>query len=264
MAEIKRRVYEVLELAAPGDHLSRACDIFLVTLICANILALILGSVETVKEVAPRAFSLFEAVSVGIFTVEYLLRVWSYTEDPRYAHPFRGRIRFILSPIQIMDLLAILPFFLHAFLGLDLRALRAVRLLGRAARLSRYFSGLWTLGGVLWAKRYEMFTVMLVLLVMLVLASSLMYFAENHAQSEVFSSIPASMWWTIVTLTTVGYGDVTPVTPVGRLLAGVIAILGIGFFALPAGILGSGFLEEVQRRREGVRVCPHCGLEIAN
>ena len=142
--------------------------------------------------------------------------------------------------------------------------MRAVRLLARAARLSRYFTGLRTLGGVLQAKRYELFTVMLVLMVLLILASSLMFFAEHDVQPEAFSSIPAAMWWTIVTLTTVGYGDVYPVTSMGRLLAGFIAILGIGFFALPAGILGSGFLEEVQRRQEGPRVCPHCGLEIVD
>ena len=252
-----------MEVAAPGDHVSRACDIFLVSLICANILALILGSIKSVRDASPNAFMAFEAVSVGIFALEYALRVWSYTEEPRYSRPVSGRIKFILSPIQLLDLLAIVPFFL-VFLGLDLRALRAVRLLARAARLSRYFTGLRTLGGVLQAKRYELFTVMLVLMVLLILASSLMFFAEHEVQPEAFSSIPAAMWWTIVTLTTVGYGDVFPITSVGRILAGSIAILGIGFFALPAGILGSGFMEEVQRRQEGPRVCPHCGLEIGD
>ena len=252
-----------MEVAAPGDHVSRTCDIFLVSLICANILALILGSIKSVRDASPNAFMAFEAVSVGIFTLEYALRVWSYTEEPRYSRPVSGRIKFIFSPIQLLDLLAIVPFFL-VFLGLDLRALRAVRLLARAARLSRYFTGLRTLGGVLQAKRYELFTVMLVLVVLLILASSLMFFAEHTVQPEAFSSIPAAMWWTIVTLTTVGYGDVFPITSVGRILAGSIAILGIGFFALPAGILGSGFMEEVQRRQEGPRVCPHCGLEIGD
>ena len=252
-----------MEVAAPGDHVSRTCDIFLVSLICANILALILGSIKSVRDASPNAFMAFEAVSVGIFTLEYVLRVWSYTEEPRYSRPVSGRIKFIFSPIQLLDLLAIVPFFL-VFLGLDLRALRAVRLLARAARLSRYFTGLRTLGGVLQAKRYELFTVMLVLMVLLILASSLMFFAEHEVQPEAFSSIPAAMWWTIVTLTTVGYGDVYPVTSMGRLLAGFIAILGIGFFALPAGILGSGFLEEVQRRQPEPRVCPHCGMEIVD
>jgi voltage-gated potassium channel len=103
-----------------------------------------------------------------------------------------------------------------------------------------------------------------VLLLLLVLSSSLMYFAEHEAQPELFSSIPATMWWGIETLTTIGYGDIIPVTPLGRVLAGVIAVLGIGMFALPAGILGSAFVEEVQRRRSGSagRSCPHCGQSI--
>ncbi len=260
---VKRRTYEILEVARPGDRASRVCDIFLISLICTNIAALVLSSVESIYRVFPEAFYIFEAVSVGIFTVEYILRVWSYTEEPRYAHPLYGRIKFVLSPIQLMDLLAILPFFL-VFLGVDLRPLRAVRLLARAIRLSRYFAGLRTLGSVLQSKRYEMFMVLLVLGVLLVLASCLMYFAEKEVQPDAFASIPAAMWWTIVTLTTVGYGDVFPITSLGRVLAGFIAILGIGFFALPAGILGSGFLEEVQRREEGPRVCPHCGLEIVD
>ena len=259
----RRRVYELLELAAPGDHASRACDIFIITLICANVVALILDSVEAIHQAAPLAFTIFEGASVGIFTIEYILRVWSYVEDPRYSHPVRGRMRLVLTPIQLLDLLAILPYLL-LLVGLDLRVLRVVRLLARAARLSRYFSGLRTLGNVIHAKRYELFMVTIVLGVLLVLASSLMYFAEREVQPEEYSSIPATMWWTIVTLTTVGYGDVFPVTSAGRLLAGVIAVLGIGIFALPAGILGSGFLEEVQQRQSEPKTCPHCGLEIAD
>ena len=261
MARIKRRVYEILEVDASGDWVSRIVDISLVALICANIAALILSSVDVIHQTSPRAFFIFEAISTGIFTVEYVLRVWCYTENPRYSHPVTGRVKLVFSPIQMMDLAAILPFYL-VFLGVDLRAMRLARLLARFLRLSRYFSGLRTLGRVLQAKRYELFTVLMVLSALLVLASCLMYFAEKDAQPEGFSSIPAAMWWTIVTLTTVGYGDVFPVTPVGRLLAGGIAVMGIGIFALPAGILGSGFLMEVERARAGPRICPHCGEEL--
>ncbi len=279
MPGVRRRVYEILELAVPGDRVSRAWDIFIIFLICANVVALILASVENINQAAPQVFIIFESASVAVFAIEYILRVWSYAEDPSYTHPVRSRIRFILSPIQLLDLLAILPSLL-LLVGLDLRPLRVVRLVARAARLSRYFVGLRTLGDVLHARRHDIFTVTIVLGVLLVLASSLMYFAERLVQPEAFSSIPATMWWTIVTLTTVGYGDVFPVTIQGRLLAGVIAVLGIGIFALPAGILGSGFLEQVQQResenaqqdrsdevqqRRGLpRTCPYCGLEIAD
>lgn len=199
---------------------------------------------------------------MAIFTLEYVLRIWSCTSEPRYSHPVLGRLRFAFTPLLIIDFLALLPFYLP-LLGLeDLRTLRALRLLAWAARLGRYFEGIRTLGTVLQSKVLELLTVVLVLAVMLVLASAMMYYAEHTAQPEDFASIPEAMWWSIITLTTVGYGDVSPVTPLGKAMAGIIAVMGIGMFALPAGILGSGFLAEIQRRNRASRVCPHCGLVI--
>ena len=159
----------------------------------------------------------------------------------------------MLSLFMLIDLLSILPFFvllLYDQQALDLRAFRALRFVARAARLTRYSPGFHTLAAVFAAIKYELLTVVAVLAVMLVLAASLMYFVEKEAQPEKFAGIPAAMWWRIITLTTVGYGDVAPVTVPGRIIAGLIAILGIGFFALPAGTLGSSFLEQIQRRRE--------------
>ncbi len=261
MSAFQLRAHEILEVAPAGDRVSRAFDYFVIGLILLNAIALIVGTVKTVHDAVPQLFYYLETVSVSIFVVEYLLRIWACTAEPKYSHPVFGRLRFALSPLLLIDLLAIVPFFLP-FLGLDLRFLRAVRLLARAARLGRYFSGIRTLGQVVQSKGYELLTVVLVLAVMLVLASSLMYFAEHLAQPDDFASIPVAMWWSIITLTTVGYGDVSPVTPMGKVMAGVIAVMGIGMFALPAGILGSGFLEEIQRRNKGPQVCPHCGLEI--
>ena len=199
-------------------------------------------------------------MSVTIFTIEYLLRIWSCTADPRYSHPIYGRARFVVTPMALLDLMAILPFY-GQILGLgslDLRILRAVRLSARVARLARLSPGFDTLMRVARAKRTELSIVIAMLLVLLLLASSLMYFAEHEAQPDLFSSIPQTMWWSIITLTTVGYGDVYPVTYAGRVLAGVMAVLGIGLFALPAGILGSGFVDELDRNR----VCPHCGERL--
>ena len=137
--------------------------------------------------------------------------------------------------------------------------LRSIRLVARIARLTRLSSGFNTLVRVVTAKRSELSTVIVVLLVLLLLTSSLMYFAEHEAQPDVFSSIPETMWWSIITLTTVGYGDMYPVTFAGRILAGLMAVLGIGLFALPAGILGSGFVDELSRNR----ACPHCGRHLS-
>ena len=263
---MKRRVFEVLEAGRPGDRVSQAVDLIIALLIVLNVLALILGTVAEVYQKAPRAFQWFEAASVIAFTVEYAARVWSCTSDPRYSGPVRGRLRFIVSPLAIIDAAAILPFYILTFAvsgSLDLRVLRVLRLVARAARLARYSSGIRTLAAAISGRSQELLTTVGLLAVLLVLASSLMYIAEHNAQPGKFSSIPHAMWWSIITLTTVGYGDVAPVTTTGRLIAGLIAVLGIGLFAVPAGILGSSFLEQIERRRSREpRICPHCGEEI--
>ena len=265
-AALQRRVHEIVEVAPAGDRASQLFDFFIIILILGNTLALIISTVDPIHAFAPAFFYYLEAASVGIFIVEYILRLWACTADTaeKYRHPFWGRVKFALTPLLIIDLLAILSFILLPILGWDLVELRIIRLVARAARLGRYFSGIRTLGQVVANKRYELFTVLLVLGVMLVLASSMMYFAEHEAQPDKFASIPAALWWSVITLTTVGYGDVSPITPWGQVIAGVIAITGIGLFALPAGILGSGFLEEIQRRTTPTRTCPHCGGEISD
>lgn len=270
MAALQRRVHEIVEVAPAGDRASQRFDRFIIILILVNTFALIIGTVELIQEYEVRETQIvslllfyLEAVSVAIFIVEYILRLWACTADAKYAHPVLGRLKFALTPLLIIDLLAILSFLLLPILGWDLVEMRIIRLVARAARLGRYFSGMRTLGQVVADKRYELFTVLLVLGVMLVLASSMMYFAEHEAQPEKFASIPAALWWSVITLTTVGYGDVSPITPWGQVIAGIIAITGIGLFALPAGILGSGFLEEIQRRTAAALICPHCGREIS-
>jgi len=248
----------------PDSRVGKAVSVSITTLIVLNITALVLETVHEIQDLSPRAFWVFEAVSVAVFTVEYLLRVWSCVADQKYSHSIAGRLRFILTPLALADLIAILPFYaaLLDLFGLDLRVLRAARLVGRAARLGHYSSGLRTLGRVVQAKKNELLTVVGVLSLLLLIASSLMYYAENDAQPNAFSSIPEAMWWGIITLTTVGYGDASPITAAGRALAGLMAVLGIGLFALPAGILGSGFIEEIQQRKAQDKVCPHCGERL--
>ena len=248
----------------PESRIGKVVSVSLTALIVLNITALVLETVDEIQDLSPRGFGVFEAVSVVLFTIEYLLRVWSCVAEPRYSHPISGRLRFIASPLALVDLIAILPFYavLLNLSELDLRVLRAARLMGRVASLGRYSSGLRTFGRVVQAKRTELVTVIMVLSLLLLLSSSMMYYAENNAQPDVFSSIPETMWWGIITLTTVGYGDVYPITALGRTLAGLMAVLGIGLFALPAGILGSGFIEEVQHRVGRGKTCPHCGEKI--
>lgn len=260
---LRRRVWEVVEVARPGDRASRTFDITILSLIVLNLVAVIVGTVHGLEERWAAVFVPFEIFSVAVFGVEYLARLWSCVEDPRYAAPWAGRVRFALQPLILVDLAAILPAFLW-MLGIDLRALRALRLVRilRLAKAVRYISALRLLRLVLLSRRAELLVAGGVTLLLLIVASSLMYAAEHRAQPEAFGSIPAAMWWAMETLTTVGYGDVYPITPVGRLLASLVAVLGIGLFALPAGILGSGFTEEIQRRRRETAArprCPHCG-----
>ena len=259
-----RRLFELLEPAAPGDRLSHAFDVFLVTLILLNVLAVM---TETVKGLGTRYHTLFwdfEVFSVAIFTAEYASRVWTCTEDRRYRGAVRGRLRFALSPIAIADLIAILPFYIPVLIPLDLRYVRAVRLLRffRLLKAARYSEASATLGHVLRSKKEELVVTLSAGLVLLVIASSLMWAFEAQAQPEKFGSIPAALWWGIVTLTTVGYGDIYPVTTAGKVVAGTISLVGIGLVALPAGILASGFVEHLQNRRGARAVCPHCGKEI--
>jgi len=255
------RVYEALASLPQASLLSRLVDYALVTLILLNAVSLVLESIPSLRANYSAGFFWFETFSVAVFTVEYLLRLWSCVEEVRFAKPVRGRFRFALTPLAIVDLLAILPYYL-GYLFDDLRILRVLRLF-RIVKLGRYSASLRTLGRVIVRKRGELAMILFALAVLLVIASTLVYYAERDAQPGVFTSIPATMWWAVATLTTVGYGDVYPVTPMGKIMASFTAVLGIGMFALPAGVIGSGFIEDLTRpETEDGDCCPHCGKPI--
>ena len=260
---MKERVHHLLAVSTDGDPHSRAVDLGILGLIFLNILALTLETVEPVYSRSPAAFHWFERISLVIFSIEYVLRMWSCTADPRYPRPILGRLRFFATPLALIDLLAILPLYLP-LLGIDMRFIRIVRMLRffRLAKLFRYSSALRLLGRVILGKRGELTSIFFVLLTMLVISSSLMYFAEHDDQPDKFSSIPQTMWWGVITLTTVGYGDYYPVTAMGKVIAACIAVLGIGMFALPAGLLGAGFVDELQERDGAERHCPNCGHRL--
>lgn len=268
MNRIRSRIWELIEVSYDADNHSPMLDWYdtgMMALILLNVLAVVIESVEEIGARFAVFFSAFEGFSVAVFTIEYMVKLWACTADARYAHPLLGRVKYALTPMVIIDLFTFLPFYLW-FLPLDLRFLRALRLfrLLRVLKLGRYSQAVALMGRVFRRKRADLSASALVLFVMLVIAASVMYYAENEAQPEAFSSIPAAMWWGVATFTTVGYGDVYPITPLGRVLGSFIAILGIGIFALPAGILASGFSEERERMRSERQqnVCPHCGQVI--
>ncbi len=267
-SRIKRRAYEIVEPTPEGDRPSHVFDIVLITLITLNLLAIALETISPLGEQASGFFLVFEIVSVAIFTGEYLVRVWACTEDPAYAHPVKGRLRFAVQPLVLMDLVAIVPFYVPLVLTFDLRFVRSLRLLRvfRLVKITRYSESVGIIGTVLRSRRDALLSTLFVTFILLFMASVLMYLAERDAQPEGFSSIPAAMWWGMVTLTTVGYGDLAPATALGRILGAVVALFGIGLFALPAGILGSAFVDELEARRSARRpqACPHCGEPISD
>jgi voltage-gated potassium channel len=260
---LKIRIWEIVEVARPGDKASRVFDISILSLIFLNVIAVIIGSVQSIQDRWGSFLNVFETASVAVFTVEYVARLWSCTEDPRFSQPVLGRFWYLFRMMSIIDLLAILPFYLP-YLGVDLRSLRVLRLLRilRIAKAGRYYSSLNLIKRVFGDKKEELVLTTALLGLRLVLSSSMLYYCENAAQPDAFSSIPATMWWAVATLTTVGYGDIYPVTLLGKVCASIIAVLGIGMFALPTGILGAGFVEAIQKKKEPKDVCPCCGKDL--
>lgn len=248
---LRYRVYEIIEVAADGDLLSRAFDITILSLIVINVLALVLGTVDEIYQISPAFFKNIELVSVLIFTFEYLLRLWCCVENPRFAGAIKGRLKYIMSFMGLVDLVAILPFYLPFIAGhfTFFRVIRLVRIF-RLFKLVRYSAALASLEIVLKKRKEELFSTLFVLFLLLLCVSSLMYYAENSAQPEAFSSIPKAMWWGVATLTTVGYGDVYPITAIGKIMGAFVAVLGIGLFALPAGIIGASYLDEIESRKK--------------
>jgi len=254
-------VHQILEASGhAGGRRARIVRWVILGLIALSVLGLVLESMAGVRAAAGGGLFVLDVVAIGAFTVEYLLRLWSITVDPRYSRPVVGRLRWALTPMALLDLLAILPFYLP-FVVADLRVLRLARVfrLARIGKLARYSKAANVLLGALKERREELYLSGGVIAMLMLVSSSLMYYAENAAQPEVFSSIPAAMWWAIVTLTTVGYGDSYPVTTAGRMLAAATAVLGIAMLALPTAIVTAGMMEKMGNKRKR---CPHCGGEL--
>lgn len=265
---LRRWAYTLLEPSVTGSRAARSIELLLITLIFLNILAIILESVKEINDEYAVLFKGLEFFSVIIFTIEYGLRIWTAPENPKYKHPVSGRIKFGLSTMALIDLFSILPFyigFLLNFLPIDLRFIRAVRLfrLIRVLKIARYLKAFNMIQAVLKERKEQLVLSVMFIIFLLIIVSTVMFYIEHDAQPELFSSIPETMWWGIETLTTVGYGDMVPTTNLGRILGGMIAILGIGLFALPAGILSSGLTDHLHKaNQKKSKSCPHCGGEL--
>lgn len=262
--KIKDRIFNILFTEEIDDPVEQRFNWFIMGLIICSVISVILETEVNLYTRFQAFFFWFEVFTVAIFTIEYILRLWICTKDPRYSHPVFGRIHYALTPMALVDLASVLPFYLPAS-GLDLRFLRAIRLVRivRLLKLGHYSRSMRTLGRVIKAKKEDFLITLFAGVILLVVASGLMYYVERDAQPGKFTSIFNSMWWGVATLTTIGYGDIYPVTPFGKVIGTAIAVMGVGLFVLPAGILASGFTEELQKKKdERVIICPHCGKEI--
>lgn len=266
---IKYRVYDILVETDDDETIDRVVAVFLILLIIINAISVVLETVDHLNARYGSIFYAIEIVSITVFTIEYLLRLWIAPLDPQYAHRFWGRVRYAFSLFAIIDLLAIMPAFLPLIFTFDLRILRFLRIfrLFRLFKLSGYVRSLHSLQEVVRSKKEELLVTVAMIGILLLFASSLMYLVETDAQPDKFPDIPSAMWWGIATITTVGYGDVFPITPLGKFLGGCIAFLGLGMFALPTGILAGGFADELKKRRDREKVCPpcpHCGGDVSS
>ena len=246
---LRARIYEVIESTQPGNGIGVWFDRFLIVLIVTNVIAVILETVDQISEVYSDFFFVFELFSVAIFSIEYLMRLWTIVDGPNanFRAPVAGRLRYALTPMALIDIAAILPFYLSVFIGIDLRFMRVFRLL-RLLKLTRYSTAMHMLGATLYTQRRALLAALMIVFMTLILTSSVIYLFEKDAQPEAFGSIPEAMWWGLATLTTVGYGDIYPITLVGKIFGSIVMILGIGIFALPVGILATGFAEEIRKR----------------
>lgn len=261
----KKKVHILLHPELGETRWDKIINSFIITLIILNVIAVILETVPTFQKAYGTFFHYFDFISVMIFTIEYVLRLWSCNHDPRYRHSITGRLRYMLTTDALIDLLAILPFYVHAMVGFDLRVLRILRLLRflRLFRLTAYMKSAKMVKNVFVSRANELKLSLVLVFFLIIIASCLIYFAEHNAQPAVFSSIPATMWWAVVTVTSVGYGDMVPITTTGKILTSVISLSGFAIFALPAGIITAGFLEEMRKIKDKkIHKCPHCGKVI--
>ncbi len=261
---LRKRLYLILTPNEKGGVMERIFEIVLISIIVLNILAIVLDSIKDINQQYDDVLKMFEQFSVLFFTIEYIARVYSIVESRKYRDPISGRVKYLISPLAIIDLLAFLPYYL-GFFFVNLSFLRVFRLmvLFRMFKLARYLHALKFFNRVLKDRKEQLLLSFFFILFNLVIASFIMFYAEREAQPDKFSSIPATMWWGIATLTTIGYGDMVPITPLGQFLGGIFAIAGVALLALPVGILSSGFYATLKDAEKKVSIkCPHCGKEI--
>lgn len=248
MKKLKLVVFKTISMPTNGFLPAKIFGAFIIALIALNVVIVMADTFSDLSAQYGDLFIIIDYFTAVIFTVEYLLRIW--TADLLYPDARRPRLKYLLSPSAIVDLIAILPLFIPAVAHVNLRVLRTIRLV-RIFKLNRYSYAFATIVKVLKLKSRQLISSIISILILIFISSVLMYGFEHTAQPEVFSNAFSGIWWSVVTITTVGYGDIYPVTIAGKVCGAVIALLDVGFIAVPAGILSAGFVEQTERD-EGV------------
>lgn len=253
ISHLRVKTYQLLESETRTSITAKVITWLLILLIISNVAATIIASERDYFLLYKNAFILFEHISLTIFCFEYLLRVWCCVEAKEHTNisNTKARIKYIFTPIALVDLIAVLPFIIAMFFAIDLRALRLIRVL-RLLKLTHYFKGFNIFITVIAKESKSITAAMMVMIFLIIIAASLMHSVEGKIQPEYFGSIIHSFWWAVVTMTTVGYGDVVPVTAVGKVISTFIMLIGVGLVALPAGMLAARFGEELRERKENL------------
>ncbi|MBX9853660.1 MAG: ion transporter [Cytophagaceae bacterium] len=262
LENFRKNLFTILVAEKNTHPTGRLFNFLIVTLIFLNVTAIILETVEVIYYEFEPYFDTLEIYTLTIFTLEYCLQLWICTLNKKYSHPIWGRLKFALTPMAIIELLVILPLLISMFSEYDFRFFTIFRffMVLRIFKLDKYSEALETFRHVILDKKEELFIIFLTIIMLLILTSTGMYFIEKDENPE-FSSIPETMWWAASALMTVGYGDVIPITPAGKIFGSIIALLGIAMFAVPAGLISSSFTEYVQSKRKK-KSCPHCNKEL--
>jgi voltage-gated potassium channel len=266
MNKFKKYIYNLVEKGSHGSKVNLYFDYSIVTLIMLNVMAMAIETLNNLHAATIHILRIFEIVSIIIFSLEYIARI--YISDLTFPAKTKAKsiLKFILSPYSLIDLLAILPFYLPFILKIDLRFLRLIRLIRFFGifKLSRYNTSLKLIKDVFKEKRGEIGMTFFIAFLLLLVSGFIMYLIENPAQPEQFPNVFASLWWAVATLTTVGYGDIAPITPLGKVVSSFVAFIGIGLIALPTGIISAGFIEKfkVKKHENKIINCPHCSKAI--
>ena len=250
----RQKLYALVNPTETSGRLHEIFDFFIIVWVIISVTAVILESIASVIYYVGVEFVIIDTVAVAIFSTEYLIRIYTCVENPKYQHWLNGRIASAKEPSNLIDLLAILPFFLESLLShlFDLRFLRVFRLM-RLLKLMRYSDATKSLFIVCKREWPVMKASAFIMLLLVMLAACLGYVFEHEAQPDKFENIPQSIYWAVITLASVGYGDISPVTPMGRIMTIVLALLGIGIFAIPAAILSSGLNDQLHIEREAMK-----------